>query len=227
MFERYRHAQLLVALTLLLIANPFLSGLLGRTLISFFLLLSLVSAIAACARRRRELAIGVGLALAMQTTLLVHYWLHFEVAGPAMSLLALAFFGFVIVLVSGSVFRHSHSVSMDTICGGLSVYLLLGVFWAFAYALLESLAPGSFIGIERLVDSTHYEKFFGYSFVTLTTLGYGNVIPVTPRAESLAIAEAIVGQIFLTVLVARLVALNLRHGEADVDGGVPDPTAER
>ncbi len=106
---------------------------------------------------------------------------------------------------------------MNTSCGSLSVYLLLGLLWAFAFALLESAVPGSFSGIERGMGFTDYKRFFGFSFVTLTTLGYGNVVPLTPRADALAVAEAIVGQIYLTVLVARLVALNLIHGAEQVD----------
>ena len=54
-----------------------------------------------------------------------------------------------------------------------------------------------------------FQRFIGYSFVTLTTLGYGNVVPLTPRGESLAIAEAIAGQLYITVLLARFVAMEI------------------
>ena len=125
------------------------------------------------------------------------------------SVLALAFFGYLTALVLRDVFRDSDVVSADTICGALSAYLLLGVAWAFAYAMLEALLPGSIVGLRDDGMAEGYRQYLGYSFVTLTTLGYGNVVPANARAESLAVAEAIVGQVYLTVLVARLVALNL------------------
>lgn len=211
-FARYRHAQLLAALTLLLIVRPFLTGLLGSRILDVFLVLTLISAIFACAKRRRHVVIGVSLATCMLIALLLRSMEGIEAADVALSLLAFCFFGYVIALVLGSVFRDSRRVSVNTICGGLSVYLLMGLLWAFAFALLESAEPGSFSGIEQGIAFTNYERFFGFSFVTLTTLGYGNVVPLTPRADALSVSEAIVGQIYLTVLVARLVALNLIHG---------------
>ncbi len=222
MFARYRHAQLLGALTLLLMVRPFLSGFLGTAVANFFLVLTLVSAILACSTRRRHLVIGISLAVAMQAALLLRSGRAVEVAGVGLPLLGLCFFGYVIALVLGSVFRDSRRVSIDTICGALSVYLLLGLAWAFAYALLESTAPGSFSGIEQGFNFTDYDRFVGYSFVTLTTLGYGNVFPLTPRADALAVSEAITGQIYLVVLVARLVALNLVGDHERADPGAPE-----
>jgi voltage-gated potassium channel len=206
---RYRHAQLLGALTLLLLVDPFLSGLVGPAILDLFLALALVSAIVACSEHVRHVVIGVSMATLMLAATVFRRVEGIEVADVALGTLAIFFFGYVIALVLGSVFRESRSVSIDTICGGLSVYLLMGLLWAFAFALLESAVPGSFSGIENVAGS--YKRFLGFSFVTLTTLGYGNIVPMTPRADALAVAEAVVGQIYLTVLVARLVGLNLVH----------------
>jgi hypothetical protein len=212
---RYGHAQLLTALTLLVIVDPFLSTFVGEALLDSFLVLTLFSAIFACANTRRNLVIGVSLATAMLITLFVHNRIVSNTADVALSLLGIVFFGYVIALVLASVFRDSRRVSADTICGALSVYLLLGLLWAFAFALLESAAPGSFSGVDDGASFTRYKRFLGFSFVTLTTLGYGNVVPLTPRADALAVSNAIVGQLYLTVLVARFVALNLIHGAED------------
>ena len=121
----------------------------------------------------------------------------------------MSFFGYVTALVLTDVFRDSRAVSLDTICGALAAYLLIGVVWAFSYALLEALLPGSIDGLRDEGFANGYQQYLGYSFVTLTTLGYGNVVPANAKAEALATVEAIVGQVYLTVLVARLVALNL------------------
>ena len=129
LFARYRHAQLLAALTLLLVLDPFLAGSARATLVDTLLIVTLISAIVACSTRRRHAVIGVSLAVGMQAAVLLRSVKGIETASIAMSLLALCFFGYVIALVLGSVFRDSHRVSIDTICGGLSAYLLLGIAW--------------------------------------------------------------------------------------------------
>jgi len=216
LFARYRHAQLLVAVALLLLVDPFLSGYVGTRILDAFLIVTLISAIVACASSRRHIVIGVSLAVCVMVALFLRERGKIESADLALSLLAICFFAYVIALVLGSVFRDERQVSLNTICGGLSVYLLLGLLWAFVFAVLESAVPHSFEGIDH-TGGTGYRRFFAFSFVTLTTLGYGNVVPLTARAEALAFSEAIVGQLYLTVLVARLVALNLLHGSDRVE----------
>ena len=89
------------------------------------------------------------------------------------------------------------------------IYLLIGITWSDVYAVLEHLPPGSF----NLAGASAIEvpAFTYYSFVTLTTLGYGDVTPLTDQARSLAILEAVIGQLYMTVLVARLVGLLISH----------------
>jgi hypothetical protein len=224
MLKRYRHAQLLVTLALLLVVRPFLDGLIGLALVDVFLMLALVSAVVACATSRRHLVVGVTLAVLVQASALYRAYYEIEAVSFARLLLLIALFGYVTALVLADVFRRGASVDRDTIFGALAAYFLLGLTWAFAFALLESLAPGSFTGpglAEKSGASTQYDyqRFIGYSFVTLTTLGYGNVVPATARADALAISEAVMGQIYLTVLVARLVALNLMGGGSGSSSG--------
>ena len=86
--------------------------------------------------------------------------------------------------------------------------MLMGLMWAYGYALLEHLMPGSFVypgNISELdVDALHY-----FSFVTMTTLGYGDISPLSEPAKAMAMTQAITGQIYLAVLVARLVGINI------------------
>lgn len=215
--QRYRHAQLLAVLSLLLLVNPFVQGLGGSALLDVVLFLALVSAVVACGRERRQVVIGISLAGLLQAVALYRNFTGITAVGVAYSTLGVVFFGYVTVLIVSDIFRTSRPVSADTICGALSAYLLMGVGWAFAYALLEQLIPGSIRGLRGPGDGG-YAEYLGYSFVTLTTLGYGNVVPGNEKADALAVAEAIVGQVYLTVLVARLVALNLvfaRGGDDD------------
>ena len=210
--KRYRHAQLLGALALLLFAEPFVESFAGAVFFDVFLAVTIVSVVIACSARRLHLVIGLTLAVLLQLSLVYRTIHQVEAIGTAHSLLAIALFGYVTALVLSDVFQHSDRVSSDTIYGALAGYLLLGVTWTFAFSLLESLQPGSFSGMDPEAGgaSAVYRRFIGYSFVTLTTLGYGNIVPTNARADALATWEAIVGQVYLTVLVARLVALNLR-----------------
>jgi hypothetical protein len=97
--------------------------------------------------------------------------------------------------------------------GAVAVYLLFGLGWAHAYDIAAILNPGSFAGVGAGTVSVGVWVY--YSFVTLTTVGYGDVTPVRPIARTLAIGEALTGQLYLAVLLARLVALQVKEGAQD------------
>lgn len=117
-------------------------------------------------------------------------------------------------------------VTRATISGALSVYLLMGVTWGILYVVLETIQPCSFNGIVCAGLSPGAEPaagiqsaLFYYSFVTLSTLGYGDISPATEVARTAASLEAVVGQLYLVVLVARLVGLvNVGGIQANADG---------
>lgn len=121
-------------------------------------------------------------------------------------------------IVVAQVFRGGRVTSMR-IQGALAVYLLFGLAWANAYELVESAYHGMAFYTQEPMGSV--SAWVYYSFVTLTTVGYGDVVPINRVARMLAIGEAMTGQIYLTVLVARLVALQVesRH---ESDGAVAD-----
>ena len=89
---------------------------------------------------------------------------------------------------------------------------------AFAYALLESLVPGSFtIGGEPTPADARFDRYIGFSFTTLTTLGYGTIVPTNPRADALTSLQAIAGPVYLTIVIARLVAIQVGQQEQASD----------
>jgi hypothetical protein len=96
-------------------------------------------------------------------------------------------------------------ITFHRLHGAVAAYLLLGVIWAHAYALVELLRPGSFAGPVSPADGPR--AFFYFSFVTLATLGYGDVLPLHPAARSLAALEAVAGTLYLAILLGRLVSL--------------------
>jgi len=100
-------------------------------------------------------------------------------------------------------------IDTNKIVGSASIYLLIGIIWALLYGLVDHLYVESFNGV---IDSDNRERFWDYvyfSFVTLTTLGFGDITPVNQPARTLAYMEAIVGQLYLTILVASLVGAHL------------------
>ncbi len=119
-----------------------------------------------------------------------------------------------LALVCTVLLRHiltRSEVSVDVLLGGVAVYLLLGVFFSYLFAVVELLAPGSLrAGGEPL--ATLNDAAAGlvyYSFVTLTTLGYGDVVPVSSVARMLAAVEAVVGQLYIAVFIAGMVGLHI------------------
>jgi hypothetical protein len=131
--------------------------------------------------------------------------------------LALVFLGYVIWVIMSAVVRPG-PVTTDKIYGAVCAYLLIGMAWGYAYSLLEIAHPGSFSLPERSsavvpVEQGDYRRmetdFSYFSFVTLTTLGYGDITPVSRRAQQLAWMEAIAGQLFIAITIARLVGAHI------------------
>jgi hypothetical protein len=122
------------------------------------------------------------------------------------SLLALFIF---LLLVTFNTLRQlaaSNDISPNRIVGAICMYLLLGVMWSIAYTVLEFSQPGSFKGLTELSSPLWSPDWLYYSFVTITTLGYGDITPLTQTARSLSYAEAIAGQFYIAVLVAGIVS---------------------
>jgi len=96
-------------------------------------------------------------------------------------------------------------ITARRIQGAIAVYLLLGFIWAHAYELVALWHPGAFAGaVDGSLPWTYY------SFVTLTTVGYGDITPVHPLARAVAVLEALTGQLYLAIMLARLVSLELQ-----------------
>ena len=115
------------------------------------------------------------------------------------------FFGYAVVLIL-KVISRSTEVTRETIFAAVVAYLLIAMMWAFLYMLLEGVIPGSF-SVQDSDLRSETLRFEYFSFVTITTLGYGDIAPLTNKASALAMLEALIGQIYLVVLVAWLVGV--------------------
>jgi len=113
-----------------------------------------------------------------------------------------------IVIIMKSLFATSR-VTVDTILGGICVYFLIGYVWSLSYYVIWFCDRAAF---SRLAMSSSPISFFYFSFTTLTTTGYGDIYPTNNFAMMMANLESIVGQMYLTIFVARLVGLHITHG---------------
>ena len=115
------------------------------------------------------------------------------------------FIGVVITSILGFMFK-SAVVNSEMIYAAILLYLLAALMWAFAYTFLELIDPASF-NIDLVRPEGYVLVFQYYSFVTITTLGYGDITPVSEVARALSVLEAVVGQLYLVVVVAWLVGM--------------------
>lgn len=212
---RFSVAEFLVALVFSLISLPFLRHLdrLGEAIEAGMLTLVLVSAVLAVGHRRRTFLIAVVLVTpAIFCRWLVHFFhdsglrTKFE---EIYLVFALLFVLFIIFQLLAFVLR-SPQVNSEVLCAGVSSYLLLGLLWSFAYTLLALLDPDAFL-YSTGPGNTH-EVMRGitsiyFSFITLSTVGYGDITPAHDMARMFAASEAMTGTLFVAILISRLVSM--------------------
>lgn len=124
------------------------------------------------------------------------YYLHL--------LILLCFYLWAVWLAAKQIL-FSGVIDANKIVGAICIYLLLGLIWAMMYLFLAQAIPGAFNGLEQLIWYDNFADVAYYSFVTLTTLGYGDISPVSPIAKFLVYMEAVVGVFYMAILVASLI----------------------
>lgn len=212
----------LISLVLLLIIFPFIqdsyySGLVFRLLLSFILLFSVYSLIDnqkiflfACMLAIPTLVTNWGTVLHSQKLIL------FIDIGSSF-----IYFSFIIIFFMIHLFR-ARKVNPNVIYIAISVYLLFGLQGGFLYTLLDLIYPDSFTGgalsdFEQSADLIHTRLtyFIYYSYSTMTTLGYGDIVATKPHAQYLSVMYAVLGQLYLTVLLAKLVSSYVSYKQID------------
>src|SRR5438046_9789732 len=208
-FRRFSTVQLLIALALLFTCAPFVEEIKGGHLIlSFLFSLVLLSAVLAVANRKRVLVIALVLAIPA----IAGRWINNfrpDLVPPAVFLVGgLILILFVVVPLLFFVLR-APVVTTDVLCASISAYLMLGLMWTMAYWLVDQLTPGGAFSFNTNAGTRYINGFngFHFSFVTLSTVGYGDITPVSRIARWLAAMEAMTGLLYVAVLIARLVSL--------------------
>jgi hypothetical protein len=205
---------LLVALLLHQILDSMFSDVSNRALVGAMTTLILLSAIYAITHARWGLGITIVLGLPFLTSIWLQVFRESYTINITRQISSLLFLGLIVLILSGHVLT-TRRITINTLYGAASIYLLLGYAWAAAYILLEKVSPGSYSGLTNSDIPTYLSRDLTYfSFVTLTTLGYGDIQPVSPVARSMAIGETVCGVLYLSFLVARLVAMYMMHSQA-------------
>ena len=198
-------------------------------IIRVLLSLALVTAVYAVSRSRKELVIG-GIIAAPSV---IGRWLPtYNTSLPLFITVTSAttlFLGFVAYTIIGEVARL-RTVTFDTIFGAGCGYLLIGAIWAFIYSIINVLANPGFIFTDvaslplkpDLIQQSRLIPLFYFSFITLTSTGFGDILPLAPVAKAFAVSEAVIGQFYVAILVARLVSLQIVSSERDADDSSND-----
>lgn len=218
-----RFLFLLIFLMVFIFLGPFISAEdKGFTLYDGLSTAILIVGAYSASKKKSSLVIASAIALpAMALIWLDHFDPSTSFAVPRY-VLAILFFTYI----GGTILSHvlkTERVTFDKICAALCSYLLLGLIFAILYSFLEFRNPGMFLVGGQVLRQGDPRAFYGeglgqaiyFSFTTLTTLGYGDITGGTPVAKNLSVLEAIIGQIYLVVLVARLVALEISHSSKD------------
>jgi hypothetical protein len=207
--RRFSGIELLVILAALFVSFPFVETLQASGLVeSILLTLVLVSALLAIARGRRTVIIATVLAL---PTLAARWINHYRPDLVPAEVFLTGGILFVIFVV-GNLLRFvlaASSVNTEVLCASISAYLLLGLVWTFGYWLVAEIIPDAFAFNGSTGANTVMKGFNGlyFSFITLSTVGYGDITPVSKVARMLAAMEGITGLLYVAVLIARLVAI--------------------
>jgi hypothetical protein len=218
---RSRFGLLFVALLLAIVMPSLLpTGGAADRVFTGFLTLVLLSGLYTVSRRRFQLIVGTLLvtpAVLLSWSFEFHPTRTLAIAGYVLASLFLAYLAWLLFLHIISAKR----VDANTVFAGISVYLLLGWIFGLIYGLMYlALDSAAFSGAIDLTIRLRSQATY-YSFVTLTTLGYGDIAPAAEPVRAIAIFEAITGQLYLVVMIARLVALHIAHA-----GGSGESPAE-
>jgi hypothetical protein len=209
---KYKFSFLLASLVLLLVIAPLLEGTPASAAL-FTIGLTMVFITGVVANREQKWVFRTGIAVAAVAIPICWAAMFNRLAPLDLSqyLIVVVFSGVTAGMILMAIFRK-YMATAEALVGAVCVYLLIGLTWAMIYSSIEYVQEDPFIYPDhrRLavvgVPHTSFSQLTYFSFVTLSTLGYGDIVPRTPLAETACWMESIVGQLYIAILVARLVS---------------------
>ncbi|NTV23046.1 MAG: two pore domain potassium channel family protein [Nanoarchaeota archaeon] len=196
---------LLVSLIALILAYPYLTeGAFETTILNIVFSLILLTGLYVVSYDKSHFFVGLVLALPALGT----NWLSFSISRSNVlsHISAIIFYVYTIVTLVNYLLK-AKEITSDVLFGAISTYLLIGIAFASVFSLVEIVHPNSFNIPSSTSGSTFWDELFYFSFVTITTSGYGDIVPVSPQARSLSVLEAVIGQMFLAIFISRLVGM--------------------
>lgn len=205
----HSYSMLLIALLGLWLVSPLMDFLHAQQFSSaFFISVTMIAACYAMSDQGKSFVLVVVLGIALGVMVWIDLPGREGMWGDvATQTVALVFFGVVAYELLVDILSKESKVDSNLIAGAIAVYLLIGVCFSFVYELTFTLNPESFKGVGG--SASVHTTFTYFSFVTMTTLGYGDITPLTKIGGTFATLQAIIGQLYLTVLVARLVGMHI------------------
>lgn len=215
--EKNNFLYLVVSLVILLLVGALLDQLprgLGKLIFQAITVITVASSVIGfrSAKFRAKIAIGITLSTLVIVVIGVQQgdtdfsYLHL--------LILIGFYSWLTWLAAQQVL-FSGPVDGNKIVGAICIYLLIGLIWALVYLWIAQAVPGAFTGLEQEVWYDNFAEITYFSYVTLTTLGYGDISPVTPVARFFVYMEAIVGVFYMAVLVASLIGIRASSKRPD------------
>ncbi len=195
--RRFSTVQLLVALALLFVSFPFVEEVKGGdVIVSILLSVVLLCAVLAVASSRRTLIVALLLAIPAVAGRWINHFRPDLIPPPVFLTAGLMLIAFVVVNLLRFILR-APSVNTEVLCASISAYLMLGLMWTVAYWLVDQITPGAFaFNTNGGRQSMNGFNAFYFSFVTLSTVGYGDITPVSKAARMLAAMEAMTGLLY-------------------------------
>lgn len=205
-FMENKFNRLMIALILIVVSFPFLQAIETRfPFISMILLIAIIPALGAVLPSKAFLPLAAVGLIAFIIEILIKYQVINVTERILLFVLALyAVFLLLAIIILIKKIMSRKVVTSDTIKGGVSIYFLIALLWSIFYMIMYGVNPESFANMSgKKVD------FFYYSFTTLTTLGYGDIVPKGSYAKLLSTMEAFIGQVYLAIFIANLVGLSI------------------
>lgn len=205
-----RNAALLIGMLLLILVTPSADTQRARFVLELMFDLILLSGVHAAGVSRHRWAFGaltaVTLAVRWSRVLIDDY--HYDLVALSFSAAWLVYATWIIV---GQLFQR-RDVTIDTILGAINVYLLIAVAFMMIYQIIELHDPGSFAGLPTVTHERPTQvgsAMLYFSFVCLTTMGFGDIVPASDLSRPLVVMEGVIGQLYLAIMIARLVGLHI------------------
>ncbi|WP_455200536.1 potassium channel family protein [Kaarinaea lacus] len=220
--HEHRFALLFFSLILFFLGSPLITIILGEekslwsdAIIAALYMVFMLTAIFTVSKAKISKIIGVAFAIPVAIMSVGQIITETAVTDIIFQVLAICYLCYAIVLIMKYIFDQQR-VDANKIFAALCVYLLISLLWALLYSMIEVIQPGSFIyALAEAQDPLKLKFGYGdtasslyYSLVTMTTLGYGDIAPTNAVARMFASTQAVIGQLYIAVLIARLVGLH-------------------